>query len=236
MSPTRESRRRRRYVPCMETGGSSEAIERDRRTRERRFEIISTVILAFAALTTAWSGYQASLWDGIQSSDYTQASGMRTNAAQKHTEANQVRIADLLVFQGYLEAKAIGDERLAQFYQERYRDEFEVAFNAWIALDPLNNPDAPHSPLAVPEYEPAVEVEAQELTAEADAKFAEGQEANTYSDIFTLATVLFAAALFFAAISERFEFVPARVTLLLLATSGLIAGLAVSLSQPVTSG
>ena len=161
---------------------------------------------------------------------------MRTNAAQKYTEANQYRIGDLLVFQGYVEAKAIGDERLAEFYHQRYRDEFEVAFDAWIAQDPLNNPDAPDSPLALDEYEPAVEVQAKELTAQADATFAEGEEANTYSDIFTLATVLFAAALFFSAISERFEFVPARVTLLVLATCGLIAGISVSLSQPVTAG
>ena len=222
--------------PNMENGSNSEAIERTRYRRERRFEIITTVILAFAALATAWSGYQAALWDGIQSSDYTQASGMRTNAAQKYTEANQYRIGDMLVFQGYIEAKAIGDERLAEFYHQRYRDEFEVAFDAWIAQDPLNNPDAPDSPLALDEYEPAVEVQAKELTAQADATFAEGEEANTYSDVFTLATVLFAAALFFSAISERFEVVPARVTLLVLAASGLIAGISVSLSQPVTSG
>jgi type VI protein secretion system component VasF len=34
---------------------------------EKRFEIFATVLLAVAALATAWSGYQASLWDGIQS-------------------------------------------------------------------------------------------------------------------------------------------------------------------------
>jgi type VI protein secretion system component VasF len=39
---------------------------------EKRFEILATVMLAVAALATAWSGYQASLWDGIQSSNYTQ--------------------------------------------------------------------------------------------------------------------------------------------------------------------
>ena len=43
---------------------------------ERHFEIASTVILAIAALATAWAGYQASLWDGIQSSDYGKASAI----------------------------------------------------------------------------------------------------------------------------------------------------------------
>jgi hypothetical protein len=38
---------------------------------EKRWEIVIVVVLALTALATAWSGYQASLWDGIQSSNYT---------------------------------------------------------------------------------------------------------------------------------------------------------------------
>jgi hypothetical protein len=34
----------------------------------------ATFLLAFAALATAWTGYEASSWDGIQSSNYTLAS------------------------------------------------------------------------------------------------------------------------------------------------------------------
>jgi hypothetical protein len=58
------------------------------------FEIFTTALIAIAALATARSGYQDSLWDSIQSSNYTQASAARTNAAQKHTEANQHRLAE----------------------------------------------------------------------------------------------------------------------------------------------
>src|SRR5262245_17013175 len=71
----------------------------DTSPRERRFEIVATVLLAVTALATAWSGYQASLWDGIQSSNYTQASAARTEASQNHTEANQLRLGDLSVFE-----------------------------------------------------------------------------------------------------------------------------------------
>ena len=66
---------------------------------ERILELVTVGVLAFGALATAWSGYQASLWDGIQSSNYTQASGSRTNAAQQRTEAFQFRLADLGIFQ-----------------------------------------------------------------------------------------------------------------------------------------
>jgi hypothetical protein len=204
--------------------------------REKRFEIVATVLLALTALATAWSGYQASLWDGIQSSNYTQASALRTRASQKLTEANQFRLGDLSVFENFIDATLDGDTELANFYRQRFRDEFEPAYEAWSALDPLTNPESPPSPLAMPEYQLADDQEAADLTARAEAKFKEGEDANNFSDTYTAATLFFAAALFFAAISERFSYQRARATLLGLAVVGLIAGTTVMLTQPVTSG
>jgi hypothetical protein len=203
---------------------------------EKRFEIFATVLLALSALATAWSGYQASLWDGIQSSNYTQASAARTNAAEKHTEANQFRLADLTVFENFIDASLSGNTQLADFYRTRFSDEFEPAYEAWIGLDPQTNPDAPASPLLMPEYRPPQEQEASDLTKQAEARFAAGEDANTYSDIYTASTLFFASALFFAAISERFEYRRARIALLAFACVGLIAGVAISLTQPITSG
>jgi hypothetical protein len=211
-----------------ETGGAS--------PREKRFEIVATILLGLTALATAWSGYQASLWDGIQSSNYTQASAARTEASQSHTEANQFRLGDLSEFENYIDATVDGDAQLADFYRQRFRDEFEPAVAAWIALDPFTNPDAPPSPLAMPEYRLADDEEAKDLNARAEAKFKEGEDANSISDTYTATTLFFAAALFFAAISERFSYVRARAALLGLAVVGLIVGTTVMLTQPVTWG
>ena len=142
--------------------------------QERRTEIVTVIVLAIAALATAWSGYQASLWDGIQSSSYTQASAARTNAAQLRTEANQFRLADLSVFENYIDATLDGNEEIADFYFQRFRPEFRVAFDAWIALDPLENPDAPSNPMAMEEYQPARDIEAEELENRADELFQAG--------------------------------------------------------------
>ncbi|HYJ24517.1 MAG TPA: hypothetical protein VE027_05900 [Acidimicrobiia bacterium] len=203
---------------------------------EKRMEIITVAILAFAALSTAWSGYQASLWDGIQSSNYTQASGSRTNAAQQRTAANQFRLADLSVFENYIDAVLLERPAVADFYFERFRDEFRVGFDAWMALDPLNNPDAPPSPFAMPEYQLSQDAEADRLEARADELFQAGEDANTISDVYTMTTLLFAAALFFAAMAERFEYFRAQVALLVIAGIGLVIGLAIALGQPITSG
>jgi hypothetical protein len=187
---------------------------------ERRFEILATVLLALAAVATAWSGYQASLWDGIQSSDYSKAAALRTESAQQHTEANEDRLADLTVFENFIDATIDGDTELAAFYRDRASGEFESALEAWLELDPLNNPDAPPSPFALPEYQLEAERESTRLAAEADATFASGEDANNVSDAYVATTLFFAAALFFSAVSERFEYRPARLTV----------------AQPVTSG
>jgi hypothetical protein len=204
--------------------------------REKRFEVVATLILAVTALATAWSGYQASLWDGIQSSNYTQASAARTEAAQLRTEANQYRLADLTLFENFVDATIDEDERLAAFYRERFRPEFEVAFDAWLELDPFVDAAAPASPLAMPEYQLADDADADALDARADTLFREGEDANTFSDVYTMSTLLLAITLFFAAISERFEYVRVRVALLALGALGLIAGIVVAFGQPITAG
>ena len=143
--------------------------------RERLLEFVAVSLLGLAALATAWSGYQASLWDGIQSSNYTQASGARTNAAQQRTEANQIRIADLTLFENHIDALLDGDDELADFYLQRFPPSFAAAYEAWMALDPLENPDAPASPLAMSEYQLAPDQEAEALELRADAFFTDGR-------------------------------------------------------------
>lgn len=215
---------------------AEEPEEEEGLSTESRFEIVTTILLAIAALATAWSGYQSALWGGIQSSNYTQASSARVTANERLTAANQFRLADLSVFEAFLDARVQGLDDLAGFYEDRFRDEFRPAFEAWEALDPLSNPEAPPSPFAMPEYVLEADLEATELLARAESKFAEGEQANKNSDNFTLSTVLFAAVLFFAAISDRFEHKPSRIAMLLFALTGLVAGIAIAVSQPVTFG
>jgi hypothetical protein len=221
-----------------ESAGNAEAaIDRPRsRASGRRWEFLVVVVLGLSALATAWSSYQASLWDGIQSRNYTQASGARTDAAQQRSAGNQFRIADLTVFENYIDAVLTGNDEVAQFYRDRFRGEFAVAFNAWQALDPLNDPSAPTTPLAMPEYQLAADAEALRLEERADALFTAGENANRDSDSYTLTTLLFAAALFFAAIADRFDFTRTRIILLSLAAFGLVAGVIIALTQPITTG
>ena len=204
--------------------------------RGRWIETLTVGVLAITALAAAWSGYQSAVWRGTQSTSYVQAGGARTNGAQERTEANQFRLADLSVFEAYIEATAEGNTELADFYSNRFRDEFRVAFDAWIAQDPFENPNAPPTPLAMDEYQLATDLEADRLMARADEFLAAGEAANKTANTYTLGTLLFASVLFFAAISQRFDRNWARSLLLGLALVGLVAGITVAAGQPVTFG
>jgi hypothetical protein len=94
------------------------------------------------------------------------------------------------------------------------RPEFLPVFDAWLALDPLNNPDAPPGPLFMPQYPSSLPGEADQLDAQADQLFSNGQAAAEQSAAHVLNTVFLATVLFLTAIAERFEWHPLRAAIL----------------------
>jgi hypothetical protein len=51
---------------------------------------------------------------------------------------------------------------LAEFLEERFRDEFRPVFEAWLALNPSENPDAPPTPFTMSEHVIAERIDADE--------------------------------------------------------------------------
>ena len=193
---------------------------------ERRLELFATLILAITTVATAWSGFQANLWSGEQSALYALAATKRTESVKADSEALSMQLADLNVFTNWLDAFANEETELSEFYMERFRPEFMAAFEAWIAESPRTNPDAPPSPFAMEEYELESAARSDGLEAEADRLFQEGQDANDIGDAFVLNTVILAVALFFTAMSERFDWQTVRYINLAIAIGITILGIA----------
>jgi hypothetical protein len=192
---------------------------------EQWSEILSAFLLSLVAVGTAWTGYQASLWGGIQSTSYSQASAKRVESARASTLAGQQTTVDVIIFAAFLDAYAVDNTELAEFYVERFRDEFKPAFEAWLATDPANNPDAPPSPFAMPEYTLKAEADSVAFENEAEALFEEGRQANLNGDRYVFTTVLLASVLFFAGIATRFEWQAIRWVLLIFGALLLFVGL-----------
>jgi hypothetical protein len=183
---------------------------------ERRLEIVSTILLALATVATAWSAYQARQWTGEQSQGYSKATAARIAVNRAAAVANRQVQIDVSTFIQWIDARESGNDRLAGFYQARFRDEFKPAFDAWLATKPLTNPDAPKTPFELPQYRLKATAEANSLEASAAAGSAGAAAANQRANNFTLALVLFASSLFFAGISTKLASIQARTATLAL--------------------
>jgi hypothetical protein len=200
---------------------------------ERVLELGAVLLLSMTAVATAWSGYQAARWSGEQSKGYAQASTARIHSQRQASHAGQVRIDDLLYFNGWLNAHSTDHQALAAIYERRFRPGFLPAFRAWIAQRPFTNPKATPGPLYMPQYRlPALD-RSHVLDDEADALYKEGTEAKTNDDHYILSTVFFAAVLFFAGISLRLDWRPLRITVLVFASVMLLSGLVFVLTLPI---
>jgi hypothetical protein len=201
--------------------------------RERILELSAVLLMSLSAVATAWSGYQAARWSGEQSQRYAQASATRIKAQQASTHGGQVRIDDLLYFNGWLNAHNAGDRRLEAIYERRFRPSFLPAFRAWLAQRPFTNPNAIPGPLYVPQYRLRALAHSKAFDRQADDLFAEGTDAKSNDDHYILSTVFFAAVLFFAGISLRVDWRRLRIAVLAFAAAMLFGGLIYIFTLPI---
>ena len=194
------------------------------RSQDRVLEVLAILLLSLAAVGTAWSGYQAARWSGEEAHDFAESDAAHARSTRALTRAGQDRLQDLSDFERWLDLVARGDIPSADAEIAHFRREFRPAFDAWIALDPLTNREAPRTPLRMDEYRPRGYAHANELEHEADELFDRGTEARDNADDYVLTTVFFALVLFFAGISLRLESRQLRALILAVGTVILVYG------------
>jgi hypothetical protein len=168
-----------------------------------RIELAATLLLALAAVGTAWSTYQSARWHGKQAKAQSASIAARVESTRQASVANRRVQVDVALFTQWVDAYARKETSLAAFYRKRFRPEFVPAFNAWVATKPLKNPNAPLSPFALPQYKLAASARADRLEARAGSFSKKVTEYIQRADNYSLAVVLFALSLFFAAITTR---------------------------------
>lgn len=184
-------------------------------TRKRDVvELVATVLLAMAAVATAWSGYQANRWSGEQAKASSRTNALRISAARAEDLANADTQVDIATFVQWVDAFATNAPGLQEFYEKRFRPEFKPAFDAWIATNPFADLTAPLSPFAMPEYRLAATADAKRFDRAAAASSEVVQRNIQRSTNYVLGVVLFAIALFFAGISTKVEAPGSRKALL----------------------
>jgi hypothetical protein len=216
----------------VETLATAEGAEAQETRRIEIVEIVEAILLGVVAIATAWGGYQAARWDGRQAELYGESSTVRNEADQALTLGGQQRLLDITTFNTWIEARSEGRNDLAALYERRFSPEFKTAFDAWIALDPFSNPDAPPGPSFMPEYANPLLEEGAELNDASDRLFDEGTTSRHHADEYIRTTVVLATVLFLLALSQRFRVRQVRFGVLVVAIGLMTYGLLSILTFP----
>lgn len=208
-------------------------------------------MLAVAVVLTAWAAFEAGKWSGQQSIKFSEAGASRTESTRFDTRAGQLTQIDVAMYIDWV--TALSEESRAGVIPEvdaatdyeptpgtvsgflflRMREEFRPALQAWLATDPLNNPDAPATPFAMSDYVVAAAVEADRLADVADVAAEDARRANQNGDNYVLTAVLFAAVLFFAGVASKLESRWNRTFVNLMGIVGVVVGAIILLNLPI---
>ena len=171
------------------------------RQRKRWVEITCAIVLALATVASAWCAYQSTLWGGVQTFKLAAANKAAREAVKYEIEAQETRLFDGLMLIHYVEQRLSGNKQVEELLGKRFRPEMQVAVEAWLATDPFNSPQAPPSPMKMPQYVQSELREAERFHAASATAYEAAERSNHLSDTYVLLTVLFAAVLFFGGIS-----------------------------------
>ncbi|MFL6206088.1 MAG: hypothetical protein ACJ739_12130 [Acidimicrobiales bacterium] len=197
-------------------------------------EILATILLALAAVATAWSSYQAARWNGEQAKTASRVNATRVDAARAQGLAEAQTEVDVATFIQWVDADVSDDTELKAFYEHRFRDEFKPAFQAWLDTDPLVTTDAPPTPFAMEEYKLEATKQAEALDAEAERLAAQVRRNIQRSTNYMLGVVLFAVSLFFAGVSTKLRGRGSRVALLVVGSTMFVCTAAWIATSPIS--
>jgi hypothetical protein len=197
-------------------------------------ETVAVIILSLATIATAWCAYQSARWSGLMTINFNAANAARAEAVTAANYANAELGYDSRVLIDYAEAYFTGDTARLEVLEKRFiREELDKALQAWLALDPANNPEAPRNPILMPEYQQASSKKAESLNERAAMLANEAEDDNQLSDNYVLLTVVFASVLFFAGISTKFSSQRAKVAMVLAGSAVLLTTVVVLILQPI---
>jgi hypothetical protein len=126
-----------------------------------------------------------------------------------------------------------GNKQLERVFVQRFfRDEFKRAFDAWLKTRPSTNPQSPPTPFGMKQYKVAELQESERLEDKASRLFEEGRDANQNSDNYVLATIFFAAVLFFGGLSVKFRSQRLVIATLVFGTLMFLGGVVRLATQP----
>src|SRR5512133_4228738 len=173
--------------------------------KKRWVEPVTALLMALATLSTAWCSYHSAAWTRKSNRLMNEFNSLERRAGLQTMQGMQQATIHTAMFMQLLAAQQAGNEKLANFYVERFPPDLRKAYDAWLAQKPFENPKADPHPFVPNLYEVRGTREAAEANAQAASKVTEARQNGNISGQYLANTVLFAAVLFFANTAGRFE-------------------------------
>jgi hypothetical protein len=211
-------------------GGHGDGEEGGRHSRI--VQICEAVLLALVTITAAWAGYSAARWGTDSRVQIARSSTLRALATRDDLTALSQRNFDAATFNAWFTAFTLNSPQKEAIAIRRFRPPFRVAFDAWLATNPLHNPKAPPGPTYMPEYKLPAQTQANALDTAADAKFDEGNHSGQIGDNYVRITVFLAAVLFLVGIGSSFKLHTIRYALVIFGSALLILSIVLITRQP----
>ena len=212
------------------TGSSDSASSRgSSRSRPGRIlEIVTVLLLGVATVGSAWSAYQVSRWNGVETDEARASAVFRIEASREYALATQLVSYDSATVGQYAAAVADDNQALQDFLRDTLvRPGFLPVFESWEAQVAAG--EKPTNLLADEEYLGDLFDASGAAEADAVAATVRSEAAGSNADDYISLTLFFASALFFAGITASFSNRLSRLILTgagaILATAGvLLAG------------
>ena len=176
-----------------------------KRPKKKWVEPVTALLMALATVGTAWSSYQSAAFTRRSNRLMNEFNSLERRAGLLNIQGMQAATIHAAMFMQLLAAQQAGNEKLAEFYAQRFPPDVRKAYDAWVAQKPFENPNADPHPFVPNLYEVRGTREAEEANAQAALKVTEARQNGNISGQYLANTVLFAAVLFFANTAGRFE-------------------------------
>jgi hypothetical protein len=202
----------------------------------RIVQIGEALLLSLVTIAAAWSGYAAAKWGTESRLELAQAATQRNLATRADLAALSTRNFDSSTFTAWFTAYTLDDPHKQTVAIRRFRPEFKLAFDAWMATDPFHNPKAPPGPTYMAQYRLADQANAEALDREAITAAAAGNHAGQVGDDYIRITVFLAAVLFLVGIGSTFKLHTIRYGLITVGSLLLVLATVLILQQPGLPG
>jgi hypothetical protein len=198
----------------------------------RIVQIGEALLLSLVTIAAAWSGYAAAKWGTESRIEIARSATLRNLASRADLAALSTRNFDSSTFSAWFTAFTLDDPQKQAIAARRFRPEFKVAFDAWMATDPMHNPRAAPGPTYVPQYKLADQARADALDSAAVAALNAGDRAGRVGDDYIRITVFLAAILFLVGIGSTFKLHAIRYALVILGAMLLVLATVLLVLQP----